>query len=75
MRHCPQAWAQCNQAITQLAPGAAAASFDTAPTAPDTCWAGWHGATDQLTAAGSAGCNALRMPPRAYVMPRVPTAG
>ncbi|CMN77844.1 PPE family protein [Mycobacterium tuberculosis] len=73
----PQAWAAANQAVTPAARALPLTSLTSAAqTAPGHMRGGLP--LGQLTNSGGGFggvSNALRMPPRAYVMPRVPAAG
>ncbi|CNN08802.1 transmembrane protein [Mycobacterium tuberculosis] len=73
----PQAWAAANQAVTPAARALPLTSLTSAAqTAPGHMLGGLP--LGQLTNSGGGFggvSNALRMPPRAYVMPRVPAAG
>ncbi|AOE35734.1 PPE19 [Mycobacterium tuberculosis] len=73
----PQAWAAANQAVTPAARALPLTSrTSAAQTAPGHMLGGLP--LGQLTNSGGGFggvSNALRMPPRAYVMPRVPAAG
>ncbi|CKN12045.1 PPE family protein [Mycobacterium tuberculosis] len=70
----PQAWAAANQAVTPAARALPLTSLTSAAqTAPGHMLGGLP--LGQLTNSGGGVSNALRMPPRAYVMPRVPAAG
>ncbi len=73
----PPAWAAANQAVTPAARALPLTSLTSAAqTAPGHMLGGLP--LGQLTNSGGGfggGSNAVRMPPRAYVMPRVPAAG
>ncbi|OSC33804.1 hypothetical protein B8W66_23620 [Mycobacterium decipiens] len=72
----PQAWAAANQAVTPAARALPLASLaSAAETGPGQMLGGLPVGQLGARAGGGGLSNVLRVPPRAYVMPRIPAAG
>lgn len=71
----PQGWAEANQAIGPVARSLPAGLSSAVQSGPDHMLGGLPLAPAASGAGGGSVNNALRIPPRAFVMPRIPAAG